>query len=161
MIKDRIDNARAYAGLGPGIARALEYLRTTDCTKLTPGKHEIDGQQVFAAVQRYTPKPVAKAGWEAHHRYIDVQYIATGRERMGYTSLVPGLELDRPYDPQTDLIFYRTTGDLLTFETGEFAIFSPQDVHAPGLETDSDEQLEVIKVVVKVRVNEKHPPAGF
>lgn len=161
MIKDRIDNATAYVGLGAGIARALEYLRTTDCTKLTPGKHAIDGQQVFAAVQKYSPKPVAQAAWESHHRYIDVQYVAVGRERMGYTSLVDGLPVDKPYDPQTDLIFYKTRGDLITFETGEFAIFSPQDVHAPGLAIDGADPVEVLKVVVKVRVNESNPPTGF
>jgi YhcH/YjgK/YiaL family protein len=161
MIKDRIDNAEAYGRLGGGIARAMHFLRTTDCTKLEPGKHEIDDQRVFAVVQRYLPKPLEKAGWEAHHRYIDVQYIAEGRERMGYTALVAGLEIAKPYDPHTDLIFYETTGDLLVFQAGEFAIFTPQDVHAPSLALDSGPGAEVLKVVVKVRVDERHPGTGF
>lgn len=161
MIKDRIANGEAYARLGKGIARAMEFLRTTDCTKLAAGRHEIDEQQVFAVVQRYTPKPPAQAAWEAHHRYIDVQYIAQGSERMGCTSLLPELKVCKPYDPQTDLIFYETSGDLLVFHTSEFAIFTPQDVHAPGLALDSDTQVEVLKVVVKVRVDDKQPRTGF
>ncbi len=161
MIRDRIENAEPYGRLGRGIAQALEFLRKTDCTKLQPGKHEIDDQRVFAMVQRYVPKPLAQAGWEAHHRYIDVQYIAAGSERMGCTGLVAGLKVTKPYDPQKDLVFYETAGDLLVFKAGDFAIFTPQDVHAPGLALDSAPGGEVTKVVVKVRVDDKHPGPGF
>lgn len=161
MIKDRIENATAYAKLGPGIALAMDYLRKTDCSKLQPGKYEIDNTRVFAVVQRYVPRPPAQARWEAHHRYIDVQYLAQGRERIGYLALTAGLEVAVPYDPHSDLIFYETIGDLLVVNRGEFALFTPQDVHAPGLALESPEPGEVLKVVVKVRVDEKHPGLGF
>jgi YhcH/YjgK/YiaL family protein len=160
MIKDKLQNAEAYARLGAGVARALEFLRTTDCAKLAPGKYEIDDQRVFAVVQRYQPKPLAQAGWEAHHRYIDVQYVAEGSERIGVASLSPDLPIAKPYDPQTDLIFYNTTGDWLMLQAGEFAILTPSDVHAPGLALESGGG-EVLKVVVKIRVDERHPGTGF
>lgn len=161
MIRDRIENAEPYGRLGRGIAQALEWLRTTDCTKLAQGKHDIDDQRVFAVVQRYVPKPLAEAAWEAHHRYIDVQYVAAGSERMGCTPLGPGMKISKPYDPHQDLVFYETDGDLLVFRTGEFAIFTPQDVHAPGLAPAGGPADEVIKVVVKVRVDDKRPGTGF
>jgi len=161
MIKDRLDNAAAYEKLGAGISRAMEFLRSTDCTTLAPGKYEIDDQRVFAVVQRYAPRPLAQAAWEAHHRYIDVQYLAEGAERIGVTPLTPGLKLAKPYDPHTDLIFYETNGDLLTFHAGEFGIFTPSDVHAPGLALDAPADGEVLKVVVKVRVDERHAGTGF
>lgn len=161
MIKDRLEHAGAYAPLGSGIARALEFLQTTDCTRLAPGKYEIDDQRVFAVVQQYEPKPIEQAAWEAHHRYVDVQYVARGSERMGATSLTPDLPIAKPYDPHTDLIFYETCGDLLTVSAGEFVIFTPQDVHAPGLAAQTGPAGEVLKVVVKVRVDERHPGTGF
>lgn len=161
MIKDRIENAQSYERLGPGIARAIEFLRSTDFSQLTAGKHDIDGQRVFAMVQRYVPKPIDQAGYEAHHRYIDVQYIADGSERMGCTPLSADLKVAKPYDPHTDLVFYATQGDLLVFHKGDFAIFTPKDVHAPGLQLASGEPAEVVKVVVKVRVEEHGTPVGF
>ncbi|HOA74546.1 MAG TPA: YhcH/YjgK/YiaL family protein [Phycisphaerae bacterium] len=160
MIKDKLENAEPYGRLGAGVARALEFLRTTDCVNLAPGKHEIDGQRLFAVVQRYQPKPLAQAAWEAHHRYIDVQYVAQGSERIGVTSFRPDLPIAKPYDPQTDLIFFDTTGDWLMLHAGEFAILTPSDVHAPGVAPESGSG-EVVKVVVKIRVDERHPATGF
>lgn len=160
MIKDRIENSKAYESLGPGIAQALTYLRSTDFAKLQPGKHEIDDQRVFAIVQEYQPKPLSAAVWEAHHRYIDVQFVAQGTERMGHLSLLDGPKVTTPYDPQKDVVFYEPRGDLMMFTKGDFAIFTPQDVHAPGLAIDKPDGSRVLKVVVKVRVDEKHP-CGF
>jgi YhcH/YjgK/YiaL family protein len=160
MIKDRIENAMAYAGLGPGITRALNYLRQTDFTGLAPGRYEIDDQRVLAIVQEYEPKPLSDAKWESHHRYIDVQYVVRGSERMGHLSLLAGPKILTPYDPHKDVVFYEPQGDLLVFSAGDFAIFTPQDVHAPGLTLEDSEPGRVLKVVVKVRVAEKHP-CGF
>jgi YhcH/YjgK/YiaL family protein len=162
MIKDRIENGSAYASLGPGIARAMEYLQGHDLSGIQAGKYEIDGQNVFATVQRYQPKPLDSAVWESHLRYIDVQYVVSGVERMGHRSLLAKPKVVKPYDPQTDLVFYESGIDLLVFHPGEFAIFTPQDVHAPGLCMDAaGPQSEVLKIVVKVRVNGDSGPCGF
>ncbi|MBI4580881.1 MAG: YhcH/YjgK/YiaL family protein [Planctomycetes bacterium] len=161
MIKDRLENAEAYAPLGPGIARAMQYLRQTDLSRLEPGRYEIDGDRVFVVVQRYRPKPLSEAAWESHYRYIDVQCVIEGAERMGHLALRAGPRVIKPYDPETDLIFYEPGTDLLVFQAGEFAIFSPQDIHAPGLAVDSRPAGEVLKAVVKVRVDEDRGPCGF
>ncbi len=162
MVKDRIENALAYAPLGPGIARAMEYLNAHDLSGISAGKHEIDGQNIFAIVQRYQPRPLTEAVWESHFRYIDVQYVVSGVERMGHSSLRDQPKVLKPYDPQTDLVFYEAGIDLLVFHPGEFAIFSPQDVHAPGLAVEGgDSPSEVLKVVVKIRVNNQSGPCGF
>lgn len=160
MIKDRIENAVAYESLGPAVAQALRYLRQTDFSKMEAGKYEIDDQRIFAIVQEYEPKSLDKAVWEAHHRYIDVQYVARGTERMGHLSLLDNPTVKTPYDPQKDVVFYEPKGDLLVFNQGDFAVFTPQDVHAPGLAIDGPTGGSVLKIVVKVRVDEKHP-CGF
>ena len=48
--------------------------------------------------------------WEAHRKYIDVQYIVDGSERMGYTYLRSELVVREPYDPQKDFAFYEAAG---------------------------------------------------
>ena len=153
MIIDRIENRAFYKQLNPRITTALEYLAKTDFTKLAVGKYEIDGPKVFAIVQRYVTKPLENIAWEAHREYIDLQYVAEGGERMGYAPLCNHIPIYKEYDPQRDLIFYHAQGDLLTVPAGSFAIFTPQDIHAPGLAVDpSTASTEVVKVVVKCLV---------
>lgn len=162
MIKDRVEHAMAYAPLGAGIARALKYIKETDFDRVEPGRYELEGRNVFAIVQRYQTKPLTQARWEAHRQHIDVQFIARGTERMGHLSLAAKPELVTPYDEANDIAFYKGGTDLLTFVAGDFAVFTPQDIHAPCLDVQSQQAAnEVFKVVVKIRVNEKSGPCGF
>jgi YhcH/YjgK/YiaL family protein len=153
MILDRLENAGLYRSMGANIASALDFLRRTGFSQMPVGRHEVDGDRVFAIVQRYRPKPLAQIVWEAHRRYVDVQYIAAGAERMGYAPLGDGLSVRQPYDAEKDAILFDAAGQLFTMLPGDFAIFAPCDVHAPGLATDlPDGAAEVCKVVMKCRV---------
>ena len=133
-----------------GISNALDYLAQTDFNALPDGKQVIDGDRLFAIVQRYTTKPVSEARWETHRRYIDVQYIARGSERMGYVPWSESLPVQEVYDPQRDVAFYEASGVLLPVSAGMFAIFAPHEVHAPCLAPAEPQPAgEVLKVVFK------------
>jgi YhcH/YjgK/YiaL family protein len=151
MIIDQIQNRVFYRQLGSRIGEALDYLAATDFAKMPDGKYELDGPRMFALVQRYRPKPLAEIVWEAHRKYIDVQFIVEGVERMGYVPLGQGMAIKQDYDPQRDIVFYDTLGDLFTVPEGGFVVFASQDVHAPGLAVDGvGADGKVLKVVVKV-----------
>ena len=153
MILDRLENASMYRNLGARIAAALDYLGAMDTARLSPGRYELDGDRLFAIVQRYRTKPLVEALWEAHRRYLDVQYVAEGIERMGYVPWDARLAIRQPYDVGKDVIFFDAWGDLFEVAAGSFAIFAPQDVHAPGLAAGpSAEPADVLKVVVKCQV---------
>jgi YhcH/YjgK/YiaL family protein len=153
MILDRLENAKLYRPLSAHIMLALDYLRRTDFSQLPAGRQEVHGDRVWAIVQRYRPKPLDQIAWEAHRQYIDVQYVAVGTERMGYVPLDEGLTVRQAYDVQKDAILFDAAGDLFTLSAGGFAIFTPYDVHAPGLARDLPESAaEVCKVVMKCRV---------
>jgi biofilm protein TabA len=153
MILDRLENAERHGSLGAEIALAFDYLRRTDFTGVASGRYTLDGDRVYAIVQRYRPKPLADALWEAHRRYVDVQYMAAGSERMGCTPLQDGLTIQKGYDPDGDAILFRADGELFRIDAGSFVIFTPDDVHAPGLAIDGpDSAGEVCKVVVKCRL---------
>jgi YhcH/YjgK/YiaL family protein len=155
MILDRLENAGFYRSLGPRIRLALDYLGRTDFAQVPEGRYELDGADLFAIVQRYATKPVEAARWEAHRNYTDVQYVVEGMERMGYTPLRNGLAEQQAYDPQTDSVFYQASGDLFNVTAGQFALFTPQDIHAPGLTGDAAGQPQpVCKVVMKCRVGD-------
>jgi biofilm protein TabA len=148
MVFDRINNAHSYAPLGKLIARGLEYLKRTDLAALEPGRHEIDGVNVYALVSEYATKDRADGRWEAHRRYIDVQFVVRGTERIGYAT-VDRLEAG-PYDEQKDLMWLRGRGQFVTIEPGDFMILWPHDAHMPGIALDSPAPVK--KVVVKIAV---------
>jgi YhcH/YjgK/YiaL family protein len=154
MIIDRLENAHLYQNLESGIVRALDFLRTTDLEKLPDGKVEIDGDRLFAMVFRGRTKSPSQAIWESHRKYLDVQYIARGAERMGWVSLSKDLAVTQAYDAEKDVALYAAEGDHIHIAAGTFVVFAPQDVHAPGIVTGRPPVPgEVLKIVVKVAVN--------
>jgi len=148
MVTDVLGNAGLYAGLGPGIAAALDWLGRTDVAAQPDGRRAIAGDAVYAIIQRYATKRRAADGlWEAHRRYADVQYVAAGVETIGYAH-VGALAPARAYSPEDDCALFSGEGDFLAVRAGMFAVFFPEDAHMPGLACG--EPAEVLKVVVKV-----------
>jgi YhcH/YjgK/YiaL family protein len=149
MIIDSLENINLYKGLGTRINNALEYLKSTDFEKLENGKYEIDGNDVYAAVSRYKSKPVEEGKWEAHKDYIDVQFIASGTELIGY-SFLNKMKAKTEYNPEKDVQFFEGSGQLTKVEKNTFVILFPSDAHMPGIKVNEPE--DVIKVVVKVKI---------
>ena len=87
-----------------------------------------------------------EAKLETHNNFIDIQIPLSGVELMGYT---PRTDLpEEEYDPAKDRTFYKGLAqDYLTIKPGMFALFFPQDGHAPGVTSN-----EIKKLIVKVRV---------
>jgi YhcH/YjgK/YiaL family protein len=150
MIIDRIKNASLYFGVHERLAAGLRWLQAQDAAKLTPGRHELDGSNLFVLVSEYETKPKDQGKWEAHKRYFDIQYLIEGREAIGYAEL--GACKLGTYDEAKDLQpIAEAPGDFLNLRAGMFMILAPQDAHMPGLAAmGSPEQVK--KAVVKVLV---------
>lgn len=152
MILDTLAQSSQYAALSPRFAKAFAFLQNMPAST-APGRHEIDGDEVYASVQRHFTKPVSERQYESHRKYIDIQYIHTGREIM-YWAPLPLLTkgTTMPYDEKGDAALYALIpeGVPLHVRAGQFAIFYPQDGHVPSCAWD--QPAEVFKVVVKVLV---------
>lgn len=148
MIIDKLSNSNLYKNLGNRINIALEYLKLKDFSKMELGKYEIDGENIFALVNEYNTKDQNEGKLEAHKKYIDVQFVAKGKELMGYAPLENQAVID-PYNEQIDITFFSGEKSFTLVEEGMFAIFFPTDVHLPGIKVD--EPAYVKKVVVKVK----------
>jgi YhcH/YjgK/YiaL family protein len=135
----------------PRLRSALHFLGEANIDELTDGRLEIDGQQVYALVQTYLGKSdLDQVRFEAHQRYLDVQYIHSGKELFGWAPL-DLLENKTPYNSEKDVQHGFIARDKQTFvrlKSGMFAIVFPSDAHAPGL-ADGEPAL-VKKIVVKV-----------
>lgn len=149
MIFDSIENIDRYKGLEQRYTTALNYLKTTDFAKIEDGRYELDGSNIYATISRYKTKPISEGKWEAHQKYIDVQFIASGKESIGY-SFLKNMNAKTDYNPDKDVQFFEGEGQWANVEKGNFVILFPSDVHMPGIKVNDPE--DVIKVVVKVKI---------
>jgi biofilm protein TabA len=138
----------------PRLAQALDYIQAVNPQEMPDGRYEIDGDKVYALVQSYQTLIIDEnAKYEAHRKYIDVQYIASGVEIMGWAPL-DKMQANKEYNPEKDVILGTCPPDLATLtrvEAGQAAIFFPQDAHAPKLACG--EPTPIKKIVVKVAVD--------
>lgn len=150
MILDALSQWRRYASLNPRFARAFAFLEQVT-PETADGRHEIDGDAMFALVQRYETR-LAAGQPEVHRRYIDIQFIVRGREVIQWAPLATLTEVTKPYDDVKDAAFFAATAGMVPVRltAGQFAIFFPDDAHAPCCVCDEPES--VMKVVVKVAV---------
>ena len=104
MILSQFSDLHRYDSLNPLFKKAFDWISSTDFSSLTLGKHEIAGADLFSNVQEYETRPVSESFFEAHRKFIDIQFLIDGEEYIGYC---PKSELiiDDGYDEQKDLGF--------------------------------------------------------
>lgn len=134
------------------IQKAIEYLRKTDFSKMEDQKHLLDGEKMFLVLSSYETKPADQRKAECHRIYIDVQYLISGREKIGFGSEGRNNQILEEYSPQIDAAFYKIVDDekWLELHNGDYAVFFPKDIHRPGC--SSGESCSVRKAVVKIAV---------
>lgn len=151
MIFDKIENHTNYKGISKGLDIAFDYLTKTDLLSLEKGKHIIQGDEIFAVCMEYETKSEDLSINEAHKKYIDVQYVISGAEKM-FSSEIGELKISKDYDEEKDVLFYEKSKDCeMLAKPGYFAVFFPEDAHMPGLNYNSNPSI-VKKIVVKVHV---------
>lgn len=150
MIFDKMSRAASYYGLNPGITKALEFLQSEEAAALKPGKYALEGEQIFVLVQEYDSRPLDAGVWEAHLRYIDVQYVTSGTELMA-VSPIDRMEVSQAYDEKLDYALYSGDGSFFELSEGYFTILAPQDVHMACISVQ--DSLPVRKLVVKVALD--------
>jgi len=138
----------------PSLRKAFDFLRRRDLPALAVGRVDIDGDAVFALVQRYETVRTEAPKFEYHRKYIDVQFIASGEEVVGW-STSETMRITETYDEGKDVCFGTVKKGKWTpvsLQTGQLMVLWPEDAHAPKLATG--EPSPVMKIVVKVAVDE-------
>lgn len=149
MIRDRLRNGRLYEALGPEFRVAFRLLARRNWRRTKPGRYPVGRTGAYAIVQDYLTKPPRAGVLECHRRFVDIQYLVRGIERIG----VCGREDCRKgrYDAGRDFQPLEGAVERLTLRAGEFAVFFPHDAHMPGL-CAGRRRVLVRKVVLKVPV---------
>ncbi len=148
MILDTLGNAAKYAGLKMGISEAFGFLDQPGLAELPDGEYEIFGDRVYAIIAHENGRQIDEGKLEGHRKYIDIQYVISGEESMGWKAR-EGLVRSMDYDAERDLEFFEGKPDSVgRVSPGSFAVFLPTDAHLPLIGNGP-----IHKVVVKVAVN--------
>ena len=150
MIVDTIKNASKYYGIHPLFERAFAYINATNLENTEGGKYEIDGDNLRAAFSNKQGMTVEEstAKFECHNNHIDIQLCINGLETIGWKPRSKCTSSKGEYNPDKDVSFYNDTPDMFfQLTNGQFAIFFPEDVHAPMIGDG-----EIKKLVIKVKI---------
>ena len=149
MIVGNIKDRRLYEIAHPLFSQAFDFIQKYLEEPKPVGKYEILGDALFAMVQEYDSKTEAKM--EVHDKYIDLQFIVFGEEKMLWA---PREELavitPFPDGKDTEILEEGSRPATLILRAGEFAIFYPTDAHKPGLAVDAPAPVK--KIVLKIKV---------
>lgn len=146
MVIDTLDNLEKYATLNPLFKDVVEFIKANDLNSLEEGKHFIKEKDLFVNIQMAKGKTKEEAKLETHKRMIDIQIPLSAEETYGYTPLkdLPAEE----YNEEKDITKYAILADTyVTCKPGEFAIFFPQDGHAPCISDEAQIKKAIFKVL--------------
>ena len=151
MILDTLANATRYASLHPFFPGAFRFLQQTNLASLPDGRHDLLGEnRHYALIQSYETKPFADGLLEGHQNYIDIQFILSGRESIGWAPF-ENQPVATPHDPPRDIAFFHGPSQPLKLRANDFAILWPSDLHLPMRHFDAAPE-PVRKIVLKIKL---------
>lgn len=146
MIIDTLENLGFYAGINPLFGDVIDFLKANDLNKIEEGKYMIKGDDLFLNLTTAKGKTAEEAVMETHKVMLDIQIPLSGAETYGYIPLAKLPE--REYNEAKDITKYAEVEaeSLVTCQPGEFAIFFPQDGHAPCISSEESIRKAIFKV---------------
>lgn len=151
MIVTTIDKLTDYREI-PYAQDIIDFVEAFKKGGMEPGRYDIHGDDLFAAVSRYTSEPEADRRFENHRKYIDLQIALRGAEEIHWAP-VETLELcEESFSSGGDIAFYsgKAKGCAL-LEGNVCAVLFENDAHMPNVMHEKAE--EILKIVFKIKAN--------
>ena len=149
MIIDTLANAQKYNSLHPLFAQAFDYINQNDIVNLPDGVAEITaGLKVIVNTGQGKTDVASLAKFECHDKNIDIQVCVKGPETIAWKPRDKCFNANGEYNPEKDVRFFSDEPDtFFQLTDNQFAIFYPEDVHAPMIGEG-----EIKKLVFKVKI---------
>jgi biofilm protein TabA len=149
MIIDTQANAPKYFSLHPSFKKAFDYINQNDLVNLADGVSEIsEDLKVIVNTAYGKTKEASLLTFECHDNNIDIQLCVKGLETFGWKAREKCMKQNGAYNPEKDVRFFYDAPDMyFQLTDGQFAVFFPEDVHAPMIGED-----EIKKIVIKVKI---------
>lgn len=148
MILGNLNNTEEYEKISPLFKQAFEYLKTLDFERLETGKTELKGKDLFVNITDTKLKIEEDAKVEVHNLYADIQLPISQPETFGWIDRSNLRNEREAFNSEKDIQFFLDKANtFITIQPYDFAIFFPEDGHAPCIGNG-----EVRKIVVKVKI---------
>lgn len=132
---------------------AYVFLKSFEPSQYNDGRIDL-GNGMYVNIESYSTKYRKERKFEAHRKYIDVQYMISGRELITVAELGKNLKCIDEYDEQKDIAYYENCLEGIDFFLEErcFLILMPSDAHMPCIAIDKTDNVRkaVIKIPIKV-----------
>ena len=148
---DKKEFARQYQLNKAYWDKAFAFIKNQDLLTLAKGKYPIDGDNVFASITDDPSKDFDKTNWESHRKYIDLQFIIAGEEKMGVWPVAKATVI-KEYDDKKDVANYTAKGKFYVGTPTTFFLFFPTDAHRPNITPGGNKVVK--KLVIKIRYAE-------
>lgn len=147
MIIDTVQNAHRYFSVHPLFEKAFEYINSTDLMNAADGKSDIaEGLKAIFSNAPGKTKEASLSKFECHNKNIDIQLCINGVETIGWKPREKCIKPNGEYNSEKDVQLYHDDADtFFRLTNGQFAIFFPEDVHAPMIGEG-----QIKKLVIKV-----------
>ena len=146
MIVDTLDNFSKYEAMNPLFKEVTKFLQENELDKLEEGKYPICGNDLFLNLTTAKGKTPDEAVMETHNKMLDIQIPLNTAETYGYT---PRVELpSAEYNEEKDItkIPGVIAQNYVTCNPGMFAVFFPEDGHAPCISMEAAIKKAIFKV---------------
>ena len=152
MIFTNINDKLQNSSLAKDIQFCIDYAEKNreKILSLENGSYDIGYNGIKMNVGKYFTKKENDKFWESHKRYLDVQIMIDGSERVAFND-IRNME-EKSFDPERDLVILE--GNKLfdiVIENGDVLVFFLNDVHKPELDildSENEEECEIKKKIV-------------
>ncbi len=143
-----------YAEVRKYSEEAADFMEKFNPADYADGRYDLNEEGLFVNIQSYTTNPRENQKYEAHRRYIDVQYIITGKEGFCLKDIgeMKDEDIVTPYSEESDIMFFsnKVEGEYHALTDGEFLVMPPDCAHMPGMAVEQPSPVR--KMVVKIPV---------
>jgi YhcH/YjgK/YiaL family protein len=149
MILGSLKSTSYIEKINPFFKTAFDYIRNTDFTTMeaSPERIEVVKDFIYLLLFERKGKKHENATRDSHRNEIEIHFPIIGREIFGWIDKKE-CETIASIDSKEDLIFYKDSVDTyIMASAGQFVVFFPEDVHAPGIGFGHNKK-GVIKILV-------------
>ena len=150
MIVANLRNKSEYYGIHPELDKALDCLTPEFLEKVPTEKQLLDGEDLFVTKFHLETVPFEQTFFEAHRKYLDIQVVTEGRERVDIAHPNSLTLTENKGD------FYGYTGQAeqsVILRPGNFLIVFPGDAHRLRIPVEQPGEA-FTRVVFKIKVSD-------
>ena len=150
MIYDKVENMSLYFDKLHGFEKIEKAYNDFIAAPFEDGRIDIDGDNLWCNVASYTVNPDNPLKYEAHKEYADVQVMVDGEEIFGWAN-IKECNVTEDFKEGSDIAFMDAPkGQFIELRKGYFAVFFPEDAHAPCRKSENSDTAH--KLVFKVKL---------